>query len=869
MPSDPLEPYQKYLKKDPQDGDEYVLIDAKWFETWKNFLQSNESENQKVSPGPIDFTLITDPLTKDDKDEVQLRPDAVEGNDFTFIPLEMFKILENEYSIVGHPIIRKAIPRVSDGWEFVIETFYVPLQVCRSRSEIKEPKQIYLSRRTTIQQLKERVCDTLKKVPDLYHRLIVSTNNEGTNWEPVEEKRDLVLADVSILRNALITYESAAASATAASNQTIAVFQYPTNTYYTPGLCGLSNLGNTCFMNSALQCLSNVPELTRYFYEKIYEQDINTTNPLGMKGDIARAYGELIGNMWSGKNNYYAPKTLKQSVARYAPQFSGYNQQDSQEFMSFLLDGLHEDLNLVKKKPYSDKEDDDGVTNDVTLAEKQWNYYLARNQSRIQQIFHGQIKSVVTCLECGKTGRTFDPTCFLSLPLPEKKKIRKFKIEFVRLDGKVTTHHVKIHEQERIKNLVQAFCERFHKKTPSKKPEAVTPMEVDTENPDEEQAEEEEEEEPFAFEEGYNGPLPQYEFILAAEVYNHRIHTQYRDDTYLTSVLERDRIVFYQVPDSLKKDKCETILMPCVFRSADSYRANFGLPIYLTIPRTGCKGSHINQALEESINKYLPLSEVEQTDRPLYTPNLISNASYHQQTRALRSMLDETIDFNKTNTSLTVDVASSVVEKYEELERKRNPQEERVYSASNYNYNNSYNNEKEKKQATLGDCFKLFTKKETLSDDDRWFCPDCKKLQRATKKIDLWRLPNVLIIQLKRFNYTRYYRDKIDIVVDCPISDLDLSGYVIPEEEKLKAKYELIAISNHMGGLGGGHYTAYAKNDKDQQWHSFDDGYVGDANVNGVVSRAAYVLIYRRKQIENTRPTSAARIGSAKVTNNK
>ena len=52
--------------------------------------------------------------------------------------------------------------------------------------------------------------------------------------------------------------------------------------------------------------------------------------------------------MWSSKIDHYAPKELKRNVARYAPQFSGYNQQDSQEFMSFLLDGLHEDLNLVK-----------------------------------------------------------------------------------------------------------------------------------------------------------------------------------------------------------------------------------------------------------------------------------------------------------------------------------------------------------------------------------------------------------------------------------------------------------------------------------------------------------------------------------------
>ena len=252
---------------------------------------------------------------------------------------------------------------------------------------------------------------------------------------------------------------------------------------------------------------------------------------------------------------------------------------------------------------------------------------------------------------------------------------------------------------------------------------------------------------------------------------------------------------------------------------------------------------------------------MEATDRPLYTPSLVINSHYNQQTRTVKSMSDEIIDFNRANTSLTVDVATSVVDKYEELEKKRNPEEDRSAITSGSTLNKL---DKEKKQATLQDCFKLFTTKETLSDEDRWFCPTCKVLQRATKKIDLWRLPNVLIVQLKRFNYTRYYRDKIDLLIDCPTRDLDLSSYVIPREEQTSAKYNLIGVSNHMGGLGGGHYTAYAKNYNDEKWHSFDDGYVGGADENGVISRAAYVLIYQRQDLPNSqRPASAARKGSA------
>lgn len=127
----------------------------------------------------------------------------------------------------------------------------------------------------------------------------------------------------------------------------------------TRGTVGLSNLGNTCFMSSAVQCLSATFPLTEYFYIGRHHKDLNKDNPLGTGGKLALAYADLICQMWSGVSGPIAPHELKNAIGAFAKQFTGYRQHDSHELLSFLLDGLHEDLNRIKKKPYILAKDND------------------------------------------------------------------------------------------------------------------------------------------------------------------------------------------------------------------------------------------------------------------------------------------------------------------------------------------------------------------------------------------------------------------------------------------------------------------------------------------------------------------------------
>lgn len=228
------------------------------------------------------------------------------------------------------------------------------------------------------------------------------------------------------------------------------------------GIVGLYNMGNTCYLNSSVQCLSHTPILRDYFTSKAYLNDINKTNPLGHQGRLAQVSAVLINSLWKHSKQQNSvmvrkrgispgqsvpinapsltPKTFRDTMGKLNELFAGNEQHDAQELLAFLLSGLSEDLNRIVDKPYIEAPDSDGRP-DAELADIWWSNHLKREMSIIVALFTGQYKSLLTCRTCKYESARFEPFCFLQLPLPEDDQVTVQFIFFPLDENSVTTKY--------------------------------------------------------------------------------------------------------------------------------------------------------------------------------------------------------------------------------------------------------------------------------------------------------------------------------------------------------------------------------------------------------------------------------------------
>ncbi|XP_048236014.1 ubiquitin carboxyl-terminal hydrolase 8 isoform X2 [Ricinus communis] len=597
------------------------------------------------------------------------------------------------------------------------------------------------------------------------------------------------------------------------------------------GLAGLRNLGNTCFMNSAIQCLAHTAKLVDYFIGD-YERDINRENPLGLKGELALAFGNLLRKLWAPGAILVAPRMFKLKLANFAPQFSGYNQHDSQEFLAFLLDGLHEDLNRVKCKPYTEAKDtDDHPDNEV--ADDYWQNHLARNDSIIVDLCQGQYRSTLVCPMCKKKSVTFDPFMYLSLPLPSTT-MRTMTLTLLSTDGSTLPSPITVTVPKcgRLKDLLDALSSEC--------------------------------------------PLRNDETLLVAEIYRNKIFRFLEEPSdSLALIRDDDKLVAYRLP----KDNEASLLVvflhelldkPSGLESAAPNWKLFGIPLVARFSDL-CNGSKLRKqylkvlnpflmpADDDILNDYDDLGITANDDSAMAdipSPTVSENNAGSDGETDDDSLFSSEFQINMTNLGESAEIQMSkpspipkfnkrfevyvswskkMIEKYDTCILSSLPE---VFKPQLYT-------RRPQESVSLYKCLEAFLKEEPLGPEDMWFCPACKKHRQASKKLDLWRLPEILVVHLKRFSYSRVIKNKLETHVDFPVEDFDLSTYISRKDGQFSYRYELYAISNHYGGMGGGHYTAFVDHGHGR-WYEFDDDNVSPVNEGRIITSAAYVLFYRR-----------------------
>uniref|UniRef100_A0A8C3YA28 Ubiquitin carboxyl-terminal hydrolase n=1 Tax=Catharus ustulatus TaxID=91951 RepID=A0A8C3YA28_CATUS len=720
-------------------GESWYLVESRWFKQWKKYVGFDSWDmfgagDPNLFPGPVDNA---DPETQ------SLKEHLIDELDYVLVPTEAWNKLVAWYGCIDgqQPIVRKVVEYGLFVKNYKVEVYLLELKLCES-SDPDNVISCHFSKADTVATIEKEMRKLFNIPAEKETRL---WNRYMSNTYEQLSKLDSTLQDVGLCQGQVVLIEVKNEDGTWPGQLNKLIVEFTVLNFFSrgsgfvcnsyncrdsaslsqPGLCGLSNLGNTCFMNSALQCLSNTPPLTDYFLEDKYEAEINQNNPLGMRGEIAEAYADLIKEMWSGRQSHVAPRMFKTQVGRFAPQFSGYQQQDSQELLAFLLDGLHEDLNRVKKKPYLELKDANGRP-DSEVAKEAWENHRLRNDSIIVDIFHGLFKSTLVCPKCSKVSVTFDPFCYLTLPLPLRRD-RLMEVTLVYADPQ--RRPVQYRVVVPMMGAISDLCESLSKLSG-----------VPAEN------------------------------MVVTDVYNHRFHKIFQMDEGLNHILPKDDIF-------PSEDGSEYVTLSIYFREKTMRQSSnttgtvlFGQPLLISVPKHKLTVDHLYSVVLEQISMLQP--------------------------------------------------------------------------------------QKKKAVVALRDCIELFTTMETLGEHDPWYCPNCKKHQQATKKFDLWSLPRILVVHLKRFSYSRYWRDKLDTVVEFPIRGLNMSEFVC-DPRAGSYVYDLIAVSNHYGAMGVGHYTAYAKNKVNDKWYYFDDSSVSVASEDQIVTKAAYVLFYQRRNSEEHSAPSA------------
>ena len=626
------------------------------------------------------------------------------------------------------------------------------------------------------------------------------------------------------------------------------------------GVCGGHNLGNTCFMNSSIACLSNCSELTAYFLTEKFKQNINKKNKQGLQGKLAYAWYDLLKQYWTTKTRTGDPSAVKSTVAKKVKKFAGYGQQDSNEFMTEFLSILNEDLNKSDKKEYKELKEKGNDETELDCAKRFWDLHLKRNDSIITDLFCGLLKSNVVCSECGFNNITFDPFNTLTLAIPNRNYIKERIDKYMDTSlfyipkycfGKSCTLAIHVPKDIKYKDLGQEInkLDKFgykldkliYIKVSDSKLKNIMDLNEEKGNKTEYI---------FAFDD-----LRKNENTKIIPLY------MYKSE----SISAFPRILFLEENATFAELKKQIYY----------YARNF-----ITSPYT--KNEEEKDSLDNKLQHLKNNNELKTEEREKYINDSIElidkefnkifvedkdKEELNEYFNDFPYKITLTKTFEDTN-HITLFEGKNNLESLKELNITTDEdsiksllenkdyciniilKHKSKYSIPKINLNSCVSFQGKDvgarvKEINLDDLLDYFCSDEHLEKGNEWKCGNCHKRVNITKKFSIFYVPKLLIICLKRFAKSGYGYGKDDTHINFPIENLDMGKYICGPDKDY-SKYDLFAVSQHYGGCGGGHYTAVCKN-IDGNWYSYNDSSVSSTSASSAITSAAYVLFYRRK----------------------
>ncbi|CAL9682199.1 unnamed protein product [Knipowitschia caucasica] len=578
------------------------------------------------------------------------------------------------------------------------------------------------------------------------------------------------------------------------------------------GLTGMKNIGNTCYMNAALQALSNCPPLTQFFL------DCSGLVRTDKKPALCKSYHKLISELWHKKRpSYVVPTSLSHGIKLVNPMFRGYAQQDTQEFLRCLMDQLHEEL----KEPLTE----------CTLSGDGFDIDERRDGDRSPSE-----DEFLSC-DSGSNSDRGEAVC-----TADEELLFQDECDSVRSPSR---------QNEVPSTSVISEKERLKERRVSGSPLRGGSQEMD-EDADVDTTAEDDPPERLQTKEEPTTPISETQTVE-----NNQTQSTSQAQSQSSSTSEPDNEASMSQPQSVPCTPVRSLpdlhpKLSCSPPRSSSLRS--AGPAYsfkkaqLLLSSRKKKQSHYRSVISDIFDGTIlslvqcltcdrvgpcKLSSTVETFQDLSLPipgkeDLAKlHSSIHQNLPVKTGVSPETYASQGWITFIMDSIRRFVVS-----------------CIPNWFWG---------PMVTLEDCLAAFFAADELKGDNMYSCERCKKLRNGVKYCKVLKLPEILCIHLKRFRHEVMYSFKIGNHVSFPLEGLDMRPFLAKDSPSQVSTYDLLSVICHHGTAGSGHYIAYCQNVINGQWYEFDDQYVTEVHETVVQNAEAYVLFYRKSSEESVR----------------